>query len=343
VKVKSKILSVFKLLLLIFLLAVITAYLMCLHCRWQWEYVWPRVLITYGIWLIMWFGNQGVSHGLDQVVSWLKEPVKRFILGILGASVYSALAMVTIVWFFDFTFNIRIADNLGNNIFVAIFFSVLVLSIMLAREFLFAWRKLALKEEKMKNEILSSKFELLKNQVNPHFMFNSLNTLSTLIYQNQELATRYVGQLSNVYRSVLDAGKSEVVHVREELKMLKSYAFLQSIRFEDQFRVDISLDEETENKYLPPMVLQMLVENAIKHNVVTTESPLLIQIYREGDSVCVKNKIAPKSVLPGDTSNIGLSNIRDRYKLLSDPLVEVLNDGSYFTVKLPLLTLEEYG
>lgn len=313
---------------------------MCPGCLWKWEYLWKRLLITYVIWLVMWFGNQWVSHMLDRAFDWLKEPVKRFIAGLIGAAAFSALAMLGIIWFFGWIFKIDIADDIGNNIFWAIFFSVLVLSIMLAREFLFAWRQLALREEKMKNEVLTSKFELLKNQVNPHFMFNSLNTLNSLIYQDQDLASRYVGQLSNVYRSVLDAGKNEVITVAEELKMLESYIFLQSIRFEDRFKVDMQLDEEVKTRYLPPLVLQMLIENAIKHNEVTGEHPLTIEVYREGEMICVKNRIVPKKVLPGDASNIGLANIRSRYEVLSDIPIEVIDETPMFIVKLPLLTVK---
>ena len=313
---------------------------MCPSCLWEWEYLWKRLVITYVIWLIMWFGNQWVSHTLDRFFDWLKEPVKRFVAGIIGASVYSSLAMLAIIWFFGWVFNLEIAEDIGGNVFWAIFFSVLVLSIMLAREFLFAWRELALREEKMKNEVLSSKFELLKNQVNPHFMFNSLNTLNSLIYQNQDLAAKYVSQLSNVYRSVLDAGKNEVVTVGEELNVLESYIFLQSIRFEDRFKVDIEIDNATRAMHIPPMVLQMLIENAIKHNEVTDDNPLIINVYREGHLICVKNKMVPKKVLPGDASNIGLANIKSRYEVLSDTPVEVLNDGIWFIVKLPLLIVE---
>lgn len=313
---------------------------MCPSCLWEWKYLWKRLLVTYSIWLIMWFGNHWISIGLDKVFSWLKEPVKRFVFGIIGAAVYSASAMLAIVWFYGRVFNLQIADDIGDNVFWAIFFSVLVLSIMLAREFLFSWRELALREQKMKNEVLTSKFELLKNQVNPHFMFNSLNTLNSLISQDQDLASKYVGQLSNVYRSVLEAGKNEVITVGEELKMLESYIFLQSIRFEDRFRVDIQLDEHTKSKHLPPLVLQMLIENAIKHNEVTSDHPLVIQVYTEGEMICVKNKIVPKKVLPGDASNIGLANIRSRYEVLSDIPIEVINEDADFIVKLPLLKLE---
>ncbi len=334
---KSKL---WKELLVIFLLSSIMAYLMCINCSQSWEYVWKRFGITLIIWLVMWYGNTFVSHLIDQVYSWLKDTVKRFLLGIVGAAVYSALAMLALIWFFRFSMNIDITDNNPKTIYFTIVLSILVLMVMLAKEFLFSWRALALQEEKMKNEVLASKFELLKSQVNPHFMFNSLNTLTSLIYQNQDLAARYVGQLSRVYRSVLSSGKNEIVTIEEELKVLESYIYLQSIRFEDRLRVDINISEDIRKKHIPPMVLQMLIENCIKHNEITEENPLIIEVFGEGEMICVKNKISEKQVLPGDNSSIGLSNIEARYEMLSDIPIEVINNGKQFIVKIPILILE---
>jgi LytS/YehU family sensor histidine kinase len=197
-----------------------------------------------------------------------------------------------------------------------------------------------LQEEKMKNEVLTSNFERLKSQVNPHFMFNSLNTLTALIHQDQDLAVKYVSQLSKVYRSVLSSGKNEVITIAEELKTLDSYTFLQSIRFEDRFNIDIELSEPIRKRYMPPMVLQMLIENAIKHNEITEENPLQIKVYEEGGFICVKNKVILKKKLPGDNSAIGLVNIKSRYELLSNIPIKILDDGVNFIIKLPLLKLE---
>ncbi len=270
----------------------------------------------------------------------MKDPVKRFLLGIIGSAVYSAAAMLVIIWFYKFAMNIDITDNNSKTIYLTVLLAISVLTLLLAIEFLHSWRALALQEEKMKNEVLTSKFESLKSQVNPHFMFNSLNTLTSLIYQNQDLATNYVKQLSKLYRSVLASGKNEIVTIDDELITLESYIFLQSIRFEDRLEVNIDINEKIRKKHIPPMVLQMLIENCIKHNEITEENPLQIEVFSEGEMVCVKNNIAPKQALPGDNSSIGLSNIIARYKLLSDNPVEVIDNGKQFIVKLPILILE---
>lgn len=326
-------------LLLIFLLASIMAYVMGMNHSQEWEYMWKRFLITYIIWLVMWFGNAYVSHQMDKVYSWLRDPGKRFFIGVLVSAVYSVLAMLALKWVFVFTMRINITDDGPATLIFTAAISVLVLSAIYLKMFLLSWRTLALQEERMKTELLSSNFERLKSQINPHFMFNSLTTLTSLIYQNQDLAAKYVSQLSKVYRSVLSTEKNELITIGEELETLSSYLFLQRMRFEGKFSVTIELDEDTKRKYIPPMVLQMLIENCIKHNEITDENPLQIEVFKEDDTVCVKNLIVTKQVLPGDNSSIGLTNIKARYELLSDVPVEIINNGQEFIVKLPLLII----
>jgi histidine kinase len=336
---KSYLINIVKELLLIFFLSSFMAVIMIISYGGGWNHIWSRLVITYAIWLAMWFGNGFVAHQLDNVYSWLENPGKRLFLGFLGAALYSALAMFALEWVIRIGFNIDISGGSNINIISAVVISVLVIMVLLLKEFLLSWRALALQEEKIKNEVLTSNFEMLKSQVNPHFMFNSLNTLTSLIYQNQDLAAKYVGQLSHVYRSVLTTNKSEVITIAEELKTLDSYIFLQSIRFEGRFNVEVALSDEVKQKSIPPMVLQMLIENCIKHNEITEEKPLKIKVYQEGEMVCVQNTKAPKQVLPGDKSSIGLQNIKARYKMLSDIPVQILDKGNEFIVKLPLLTV----
>ena len=249
------------------------------------------------------------------------------------------MAIVSLAVLFKKLFNISIGGG-WTNVWITIGATLIVLLFMLSKQFLYSWRDLSLREEKMRNEVLSSRFDVLKSQINPHFMFNSLNTLNSLIYQDQDLAAKYVGELSKVYRKVLASANNEVVTVTEELKMLESYIFLQSIRFEDKFKVNINLGDEALSMHIPPMVLQMLIENAIKHNEITEANPLAVEVFDEEGLIYIKNKISLKDTLPGDSSSIGLSNIKDRYKVFSDIPVEVLNDGDQFIVKIPLLKFQ---
>jgi len=324
---------------MILVLASIMGVLICPECFEKWEYIWRLEVIMLTIWLVMWYGNAFVSHSIDKYVTWLENPARRFALGIGGSIVFSVSAIVLLAVLFEKVFGISIGGG-WTNVWITIGATLLVLLFMLSKEFLYSWRAVSIREEKMRSEVLSSRFDLLKSQINPHFMFNSLNTLNSLIYEDQDLAAKYVGELSKVYRTVLASADNEVVTVTEELNMLKSYIFLQSIRFEDKFKVNITLSEEAQSMHIPPMVLQMLIENAIKHNEITKANPLVVELFEEEGLIYIKNKIVLKDTLPGDSSSIGLSNIQDRYKVFSDIPVEVLNDGDQFIVKIPLLKFQ---
>jgi hypothetical protein len=323
-------------LIMILVLASLMGFVICPECFDKWEYLWKMEVIMLTIWLVMWYGNAYITHSIDKYVSWLENPAKRFALGIGGSIIFSVSAIVSLAVLFEKVFNISIGGGWAN-VWITIGATLIVLLFMLSKTFLYSWRDLSLREERMRSEVLSSRFDVLKSQINPHFMFNSLNTLNSLIYQDQDLAAKYVGELSKVYRTVLASAKNEVVTVEEELHILDSYIFLQSIRFEEKFRVNINLSDDAKSMHIPPMVLQMLIENVIKHNEITKANPLVVDVFDEDGLINVKNKIALKDTLPGDSSSIGLSNIIDRYKVFSDVPVKIMNDGDNFIVKIPLL------
>jgi LytS/YehU family sensor histidine kinase len=170
--------------------------------------------------------------------------------------------------------------------------------------------------------------------VSPHFLFNSLNALTNLVYEDQEKAVKFIKQLSEVYRYVLDTRDKEVVSLTEELKFLESYLFLQRIRFGNKLRVTIDLSGDP---MLAPLALQMLIENAIKHNIISEADPLNIRIFSEDGYLTVENNLQKKSVLGERSSGVGLDNIRKRYEFLTDREVKVLETPVSFVVKLPLL------
>jgi LytS/YehU family sensor histidine kinase len=208
---------------------------------------------------------------------------------------------------------------------------------------LLSWRQAAINAEKLKTESIASRYESLKNQVNPHFLFNSLNALSNLVYEDQELAIKFIRKLSEVYRYVLDTRNQEVVKLSDELAFLDSYIFLQKIRYEDNLKININLPRHTE-AMIPPLSLQMLVENAIKHNIVSEDEPLHIDLFMEDDDyIVVRNNLQKKNigeVPPGGASpGIGLANIKSRYETLTQKAVEVGSTPHDFLVKIPVLKL----
>jgi LytS/YehU family sensor histidine kinase len=202
------------------------------------------------------------------------------------------------------------------------------------REFLLMWRQAAVDAERYQKESIKANFESLKNQVNPHFLFNSLNVLTSLVYQDADKAARFIKKLSEVYRYVLDTQGQEVVPLKEEMMFVDSYVYLQKIRFGDNLKVEMgSLGD---GKVIP-LSVQLLLENAIKHNEVSSEYPLTISVKRENNYLVVANGLRLKTNPLEESSGLGLPNIQKRYEFLSNKPVVVNQTGAVFTVKIPVL------
>lgn len=196
-----------------------------------------------------------------------------------------------------------------------------------------------LEAERLKQENLQSQLETLKNQVNPHFLFNSMNTLASIIPDDADLAVRFVQKLSNVYRYVLEIRDRQTVSLADELAALRAYVFLLQIRFSNNLCVDITVPDEHLSSSVVPLSLQMLVENAVKHNIVSTQRPLWVRVFVEADRIIVQNNLQRKNQLT-DSTGLGLQNIRNRYHLLTGQSIDVIVTAQTFTVSLPLLTSE---
>lgn len=198
-----------------------------------------------------------------------------------------------------------------------------------------------LKETLLKSEVLQKEnilfqFEALKNQVNPHFLFNNFSTLVNLIPENPKLAESYVHNLSNVYRYILTTSTSKLQELRFELDFIKSYMFLVEIRFDNNINIMVDIEEEYFNYFIPLLSLQLLIENAIKHNVVSAKKRLNITITTEGDVLIVKNNLQRKNSVE-ESTKVGLQNIIKRYALITDRKVEIINTETEFAVKIPLI------
>lgn len=194
-----------------------------------------------------------------------------------------------------------------------------------------------LEAQKFQTEHIKSQFEVLKNQIDPHFLFNSLNTLATVITENPTIAVNFAEKLSQVYRYILQNKDKEVVELATEMAFVRSYIFLLQTRFEQNLVVNFEVGESHYSQCIPPLSLQILVENAIKHNIVSSDKPLQIDIFIDNaTTIVVRNNLQPKRNIK--TSNkIGLENIIKRYQYLTERAVEVLPTAQEFKVSLPLL------
>ncbi len=190
--------------------------------------------------------------------------------------------------------------------------------------------------ERYKKATVEAQFQSLKNQVNPHFLFNSLNTLSTIIEEDSGKAVDFVQELSQVYRYVLNNQNNDWVSLKEELDFTWSYVFLLQMRHEDNLTINIDVAKQYHQLYLPPVTLQLLLENAIKHNEISSEHPLHIDIYTENDWLVIKNRKRKRNALP-NSNGIGLKNIEQRYQILDNKQMIVEDTAALFMVKLPLI------
>lgn len=211
-----------------------------------------------------------------------------------------------------------------------------------ATYFFDAWKQNVRKTESLARESVQSQLEVLKNQLDPHFLFNSMNTLAALIDDENNDAQQYLERLSDVYRYVLVSRSKNTVPLEEEIAFLDAYVYLNKIRFRDNLQVEKQLSPEACRQYVTPLSLQMLIENAIKHNVVSKENPLKIKIHQEESGyLVIENNIQEKAIFrgagPEKSTRVGLQNIINRYSLLTDRQVEVIRNGGLFTVKIPLL------
>ncbi len=289
--------------------------------------------------LTLWKGNEILSIWVHKKVDWKGKPERKFIVGIILIIVYTVLAIYFVQFVFYFVTNGW--DIAGfqaprfKEIILLLGVTFIIAFSINLRELIIEKRDILLREEKLKTEIVKLEYETLKNQVNPHFLFNSLNTLTSLVSENDD-AVKFIKNLANVYRYVLDQKDKEIVSLSDEIQFVNAFLYLHKIRFGNNLQLQI--DIQSMNRMVVPLAVQMLVENAIKHNIISEEEPLKIAIYEEQDYLVVENNLQLKSVIH-DSSNIGLKNIQSRYAYLTDKAFIVNSLANNFTVKVPLLEM----
>ncbi len=198
----------------------------------------------------------------------------------------------------------------------------------------------AVETEKLRSLTSEAKLESINSHLNPHFFFNNLSALSVLIHQDVKLADRYLQKLSEIYRYILNNRSNELVRLEQELLFLENYLELLSIRFDQSIRFQLAIGSEFKELMVPPAVLQLLVENVVKHNYFTQKEPLEVKIFSEGKSIKIWNKKQLKEVVD-ESTGIGLQNISDRYKFLNQR-IRIENQPDHFLVEIPLIDVQEF-
>ena len=268
--------------------------------------------------------------------------IKRLVTGFIGSFGVS-LAVIFLLHVFEEviygnnSFENFLANEKPSNYLASIIITFFVTLSVHAIAFYKAYNENKVKEQKIIAGTANAKFESLKNQIDPHFLFNSLNVLSSLIEENPDNAQRFTISLSKIYRYVLEQKDKELVSVEEELAFAKTYMNLLKMRFENSLFYELPTTTISAEAKVVPLSLQLLLENTVKHNVVSEQRPLHIRIYVEGDYLAIQNDYQKKEVLQ-ERQGVGLQNIVNRYAIITNRKVLIVQNEKTFTVKIPLLT-----
>ena len=302
-----------------------------------------NVLWSFMIVFTQWTGSVLINHLLDKKIKWIEKPVQRSVLGIISLVFYSVIAFMLVKYLMYFLKYHSLPDEgwdfAARSSFFTFMISFNISLIFTAIGFFKAWKKAVVKAENLKVEMMAYKYESLRNQLNPHFLFNSFNVLSDLVYADQAMAVKFINQLSDLFRYVLDCRDKELVPLSEELEFMRSYIYLLKTRFEDKLDIKIDLLAEADD-LIVPMTLQLLVENAVKHNEVSEAFPLHVRICRDGNYIEVLNSLKVKKV-GGDSKNTGLKNIVQQFGFFTDKQIDVLESDGKFIVRVPILKSAE--
>jgi hypothetical protein len=285
------------------------------------------------MWVVLWKGNANVPGWITRKISWLEDPAKKFLYNLILTVLFTFGAIYGMAGVYKVLFDV----DLSRAAIYSVIITIVISLFMHGRSFLLNWKQSTIAAEKLQRENIAAKYETLKNQVNPHFLFNSFNALTNLVHEDPDKAVKFIKQLSDVYRYVLDTREKEVVSMSEELRFLDAYLYLQRIRFGDKLNVEMTLTRN--DRPVAPLALQMLLENAIKHNIVSDAEPLTIRVFEKEGYLVVQNNLQRKTSVGDDSAHVGLENIVRRYEFLSDRKVEIVENEKYFIVRLPLLDL----
>ena len=288
------------------------------------------------------YANQMVFVYLDKKFATERFSLKRMVVGFVSSFVVTLFIIFLLRIFTDViieggTFEKYWANERLANYVFAVVMTFIVLLCFYTFYIYKAYSDSKVKEQKIIAGTASAQFESLKNQIDPHFLFNSLNVLSSLIEENPDNAQKFTTSLSKIYRYVLEQKDKELVSVAEELAFAKTYMNLLKMRFENSITYEIPANFDNLDAKVVPLSLQLLLENTIKHNVVSEQKPLHIKIYIENNYLIVENNLQKKEVL-GDRKGVGLQNIVNRYRLISGRKMLIEESPTFFKVKIPILT-----
>lgn len=308
------------------------------------EIEWYYALLTIvGITFLTWEGNRLIKPYFKRKFLTQKSKIRFLAFFFLAGNVVAPLSALLVVFFVGnilhgYTWE-QNSNPLKLNIIYAslinLFFHLLNAILFFFREYKRHWMEV----EDLRKKTAQAQVQLVKSQVNPHFLFNNLNVLSGMVIKNNPEANHFIEEFSKVYRYILSNQDKELVELRSELEFIRPYLFLLQKRFDEGLVISINIPEHYKTWHVVPAALQMVIENAIKHNIVSRNKPLYIDIHANGSqTLVIKNNLQPRQMVEPST-RIGLQNIKKRYELISGRDIDIKKTATEFEVSLPLLNL----
>lgn len=293
--------------------------------------------------LLLWFGNRQLTIRLDSVLPWARYGNWRFFVHLLLGLVYLLFLINVVYVLIRFLLTddgptseqIIVMNVWGAAIFIPVF------SLYFSLHFLRHWRESVLEIEQVQREKMRSQLDSLKNHLDPHFLFNNLNILASLVDKDKSASKTFIEKFAEVYRSLLRSKSEDLIPLHEELEFIETYMYLIHVRFENHIIFKNRVNGVIKNRMLPPLTLQMLIENAIKHNLISESIPLELELAEGADHyLIVRNTLHPKMSSVKETSGSGLRNIQQRYAHFTTRPVRIEKTDKYFEVHIPLLEIE---
>lgn len=319
------------------ILALIMTYVMDSHA--MDEPFWQKYLVSILFTTVYWNGSFIIFTQYRKVFPHIHQTIKRLSVTTVSLTFFVFLSGVIMRLLLGYMQPVELFNpqKIFEHKFATFIAAIFVCSIYESAFFFEKWKDTIKQNEALKNQQIRTQFEVLQNQMSPHFLFNSLNTLTTLIAENQDIAIEFTEKLSEVYRYILQNKEKELIPLAEEITFSKSYIYLLQMRYPENLQVSFKIDNSSYEKHIAPLTIQMLLENCIKHNIISRSQPLVIDIYVEnGQSIIVKNNLQRKKALEKSTKT-GLMNIKKRYKYLGNKEIDVIITHTSFLVAVPLI------
>ncbi|MBT9393683.1 histidine kinase [Hymenobacter sp. NST-14] len=294
----------------------------------------------------LWLANGVPSELLNRYVDWTENPLRRFMTTVAVSLLASSVVIFGVTTAFRVGYFHKPLWSISWKAFVVPLGITLVVSLFMhSRSFLLSWREVSVRAQRLEKENAQAQADSLRRQLDPHFLFNSLNALTSLVEENDPArASRFIRQLSQVYRYVLDSQDQEVVTLAEEMKFGEAYLFLQRTRLGEGLQVALPPQPAAalESWLVPPLALQLLLENALKHNATSQRNPLRIRIElnEAARTLLVRNSRQTRRLAEGESRGVGLKNLQARYAFLTPRPVLIEASETEFVVTLPLLELQ---